>query len=259
MSLLFRLQTPVWQRKMQWSACLWGHLCNSQVSRHPLHPIAGIARVPLNITWGVFVFVCVIPFSSVPCIRYMETPVDCMTGRPYCKINRSNGFKRCSEESLSQVYLLGRLLWMRGWVALCPQEGCGLAFLFRPGLCLYNSRGFACASCTDKIRQKERERIEGLSKISSTCALCSTNLLNSSKESYLYPHGLALCANHHSLEMLEAMHLSQLFPVESVKREMARVVTERSELKRKNIAKVNQRHLQEQRRNNRMRKQKYYY
>jgi hypothetical protein len=96
--------------------------------------------------------------------------------------------------------IIGRIMRIRDKMyLLCPQKACGKVMLFDPDQSAHNERGYACCLCTERIRQEEIEiKVTGIGEVR-RCMVCPKNLeRQSSKNIYVYPKGLFMCAKHHS-------------------------------------------------------------
>jgi ribosomal protein S26 len=139
---------------------------------------------------------------------YTDCTLDFFTGQVHCKYDRREGHLRCSAQPLKRCSLLGNLVCYRGLITLCPQEGCGLPFLYSAMECVYTERGFACAACSNRILEERwQERIQmwnlpydletGHFTSRATCSVCGVTF-SQRRTCYLYPHGILLCEYHHT-------------------------------------------------------------
>jgi len=90
---------------------------------------------------------------------YVDVVVDLATGHLYCEKGHSFMDRRCGDEPLTQITIIGEeLLYGRasGRVTyiLCAQPGCGQIALMHPTNTTFTEYGMACYSCTKKIRSQ---------------------------------------------------------------------------------------------------------
>jgi hypothetical protein len=129
-------------------------------------------------------------------------------------------------EELVRISLMGQLVVMeRSLYMLCPQEGCGVLMVLNTDKCVYNERGYACASCSYLIRKKrmqhegwggeeededddqdeeddekmmtkkkKKKKPSARNKDTFKCTWCEKK--TKPRQTFLYPRGVILCARH---------------------------------------------------------------
>jgi len=101
-------------------------------------------------------------------------------------------------EQLVRVPLLGLMTTLeRTVIFLCPQKGCGMPMVFDVDKCAYTERGYACASCSHRIRSEEDQPgSEIVLPEELRCTMCD-KLIRNPHSAFLYPMDTILCTRHH--------------------------------------------------------------
>lgn len=144
---------------------------------------------------------------------FNDVVMDYFTDTMHCGSDAQNGHMRCSEQNLSSVLLLGRLLtYKRSLILLCP--GCGVSMSYHPRFCAVTERGVVCANCTAELRQQRFEAtrvVPSLDQTQMRCELCEEGGVLSEKSTcYIYPELVFLCKNHHNRSLRQFIE-SQVF------------------------------------------------
>lgn len=130
---------------------------------------------------------------------------DYRTGQLYCLKNNVCGFRKCRDQPLLEIPLLGRVLELKSGkcVMLCPQKGCGIATEINAKRGNFTERGLSCSLCT--LRQNAEVLQKALLAFNMTdckgyqCAVCGNSC--HATRAYVYPQGLVLCSTHHSARL----------------------------------------------------------
>lgn len=153
---------------------------------------------------------------------YRNVVMNYLTGTMHCKLDRRQGHVHCADNPLREVLLYGQVLVFYGQViALCPNDGCGVAFVFHADHCQYGPSGFMCSVCSDRVvdeRSLARRIVaplESRGKTQRKCALCTTAVSETSS-CFVYPHNTLLCAFHHSPHIAVAIRAQPLLRADEV-------------------------------------------
>jgi hypothetical protein len=140
---------------------------------------------------------------------YDKIVADYTTNRYYCLSKKRD--KEKVRHELVNVSLLGNLLVMKNTqITLCPQQACGRPMVINPQFCEYNERGFACAFCSQRIRQEHKKRMQSITDISvnldlpSKCSIC-WKPVSKNAVLHLYPHNVVMCHKHPNRECIDAV------------------------------------------------------
>lgn len=122
------------------------------------------------------------------------------TGLVFCKNRKSNHRGQCGKHPLTELPLIGRLLFFHNnCYMICPQLGCGLPMLFNAEMCAFNERGPACSICSKKMRERVDLQAQLVSQYSvnpSTRCLKCNNLIQKNESCHWFPFDIRICKKH---------------------------------------------------------------
>lgn len=126
-----------------------------------------------------------------------DAKVEYGTGLVYCKKDKRTNSGACQSQPLSQINLLGKMLFLEGrMITLCP--GCGAIMVYDNTQCLQTIDGPVCVDCTGKQTEDPIE-YKQLARKHLDCyrqCVCCTEQLPNPELCFILPCELYMCRKH---------------------------------------------------------------